>query len=1182
MSLHPRKIIERHSLRSVLQSIGALLVMPENAPIQLRLEFLANLAASANSSAVRQLTVGKLAQLTGNQVHQFYSEVALNEDPPENLFARQVRMGPYLFEYLTGLNQGIAHDLPALLNSIAAPGMPREFSAVYIRVWHVLLSISSEILHRLSPMTLGGDSNAGSAVTTPVLRQSSEIERWGKALSFSWHELAEFLKNADLPKDFLDCYIKGPEELAEMGWLYDSGVGPLAIYPIVRITADEFIVPIPSALVTAARVNMLDDARRQNLLTVVASEVVTSSAEFIRRKIRDADSVEKHRARPDCPLSHIQYSFGELTIHVVVVCDFDFLGQPPETALAKLLGDVDLAVFDQRGPIVVCTVGLGTELGGPNSAEMAGERITVTTGEQFEVLIQYFEGSLGAFYKFLKARRRFLAKSSDRSWSLIDFFSIYRESSSIYLGDSVDVSTVEYLQVPPGSGRVIRNIVEERFGRRFFHHPSGGIVEAQRVDPDSQRPIFASLERLNNRHLFRIDGPIPIWVESQPLPRDTPREVFDLYFSYANAIAYWLYCVFEHWPHKSSREVTVEVSLTQIESWFSLPATAKEELSGLFDCLASKSEGRLLLTVRQGLTAWLADRTNVAEVAIAAAIIPKLCRLIELEHLELDALATLKELARNPHRAMLIGLDTKDPRIDPSDLEEFDTVSRADEEELLEELGAYFSRAGATFGDPDRVLNECVGFLFGILEKETAELDPAGALEHFLSMYEYFSHSAARLEKVGANRLHTDGHSATTRLAEDRRKVELATTCSRFLVEYIAAKPCLGQTQISSQVSDRLLAVASQIVYFGTESDMVRSGLLRVEATLLASGRLGLYRSGNLPDSGAFNVEFSLGKALRAVDPTTPIPKTLTDSLIEAYTNEYGISLVDLHELLIEIANRGNYSGSVGSASLAELKSSIPAQTRFNAQTIAILFRHFTLAPRKDFFNPPGFGKAEVFPWKMNRKVSLLTRPLVINGDLLTWGKRTIQFCSFFILQNCSWGRYKADSKQLQQAISKLRNWQTEQFNQEVHQFFSQLPGYVSKFGVDKFGTVPLERSKGKPLGDIDVLAVDTLRKRIWLIECKDFAGARTGAELKKEVEAIFEEGGYVERHLARTEWIRHHLSLLIEEFQLSGNPDDWALQPVIVTDRQLFTPNLKKSAIPVVAWIHFREQFRVGAVYSS
>lgn len=1179
MSLHPRKIIERHSLRSVLQSIGAMLVMPENAPFQVRLEFLANLAASANSSAVRHLTLGKLAQLTGDQIDQFYPEVALNEDPPENLFVRQARMGPYLFEYFTGLTQGIAHDLPALLNSIGAPEMPREFSAIYIRIWHVLLSISSKILQRLCPIALGEDSSIKSTRTIPTLPQTSEIERWGKAISFSWDELSQLLQEADLPKDFLEYYIKGPEELAEMDWLQDSGVGPLSIYPIIRITDAEYIVPIPSALVTAARADMLDEARRRSLLSVVAREVVAFSKESIRLKIRDAESLEKLAARQDCPMSHIQYSVGGQKLHVIVVCDFDFLGQAPEAALAQLLKQVDRTVPHQPDPIVICTVGLGTELGGPNSAQTAGDYKTVTTAEQFEVLIQYCEGSLGAFLKFLKARRRFLAKSSDRSWSLLDFFSIYRETSSIYLGDGVDISKVEYLQVPPGSGRLIRWMVDERFGRRFFEHPSGEILEAQRVDPDSQRSVFASLEKLNDRHLFCIDGPITIWLESQPLPRGTPREVFDLYFSYANAVAYWLYFVFEQLPHKSSREVTVEISLAQIDSWFSDPAVIKEEPSTLFTCSVSTSKDRLLLTVRQGLTAWLADRTNVAEVALVAAIIPKLLRLIELEHLEHDALATLKLLAGNPHRAMLVGLDTKDPRIDPSDLEEFDTVSRADEEELLEELGAYLGRIGTTLGDPNRVLSDCISFLFRVLETETADLDPTGALEHFLSMYEFFSHSAARLEKVGANRLHTDGHSATTRLAEDRRKVELATTCSRFLVEYIAAKLPVGQAQISPRISDRLLAVASQIVYFGTESDMVRSGLLRVDAKLLPSGRLGLYRLGNLPDSDAFNVEFSLGKALRAVDTTAAIPRSLTDSVIEAYTSEYGISIADLHELLIEVANRGTYSGSVGSATIAGLKASIPAQTRFNAQTVALLFRHFTLTPRKDFLNPPGFSKSEVYPWKMNRKLSLLTRPLVIKGDQVIWGKRTIQFCSFFILQNCSSGRYKADSKPLQQAMSKLTKWQAEQFNQEVHQFFSQLPGHHSKIGVDKVGNSAIERGRGKPLGDIDVLSIDTLRKRIWLIECKDFAGARTAAELKNEVDAIFDTGGFLEKHLARTEWIRQHLSLLIEEFQLAGEPEDWALKPVIVTDRQLFTPNLKESAIPVLAWIHFREQLRADTI---
>jgi len=142
-----------------------------------------------------------------------------------------------------------------------------------------------------------------------------------------------------------------------------------------------------------------------------------------------------------------------------------------------------------------------------------------------------------------------------------------------------------------------------------------------------------------------------------------------------------------------------------------------------------------------------------------------------------------------------------------------------------------------------------------------------------------------------------------------------------------------------------------------------------------------------------------------------------------------------------------------------------------------------------------------------------------------------------------------------------------DKFNDEVADVFAQNPRLIVRSRVKKIGHLRLRGAKGD-LGDIDVLVADQRRKRLMPVECKDLALARTPYEMSGEILNLFRgtqgKKSIVELHQQRVQWVREHLSEVLDWLGISAG-QRWKVEPLIVVDRDLFTPYLQSSPIPIV-----------------
>jgi hypothetical protein len=93
----------------------------------------------------------------------------------------------------------------------------------------------------------------------------------------------------------------------------------------------------------------------------------------------------------------------------------------------------------------------------------------------------------------------------------------------------------------------------------------------------------------------------------------------------------------------------------------------------------------------------------------------------------------------------------------------------------------------------------------------------------------------------------------------------------------------------------------------------------------------------------------------------------------------------------------------------------------------------------------------------------------------------------------------QATSDAMKALVSRYANREGEAFNDEVADCIAENPAFVVYRRVKKIGT---GKAAIQPPGDIDVLVIDAARTRIYVLECKNLAYARTPFELAAELPA--------------------------------------------------------------------------------
>lgn len=509
--------------------------------------------------------------------------------------------------------------------------------------------------------------------------------------------------------------------------------------------------------------------------------------------------------------------------------------------------------------------------------------------------------------------------------------------------------------------------------------------------------------------------------------------------------------------------------------------------------------------------------------------------------------------------------------------------------QLLDELGEWLrDPSGADLpvgplkgGARSEVLNRAVGHLFVLMETEVARYDQQSLLEYLVAQNEALTHFAKHNSRMLRSRLACFGAGAETTKELVRHRSENATAqrANRFLIEYVAAQPPLGGLRPTAQGYHRLLGVAQEVIERGTASDFLYYGLADFDVSILKSGRLGMSRDQPVDKAIKTYAEAASAREIRAA--THPPPDNvkvapgsdMVNESADAMRSEYGFTLADLCEVCGALLDLGT-ADQVTRIDRVDALAYAATSRNLDPGVADTVLKAITLTARDSFL---AIG-SDAHPWRFNRNMSYVRRPLILQGDQLVFGFRSVFNTGPYWFSCLTSGRLQANAKsQVMKAyISEARGGINDGCAADVAERLRRF-GLTTELSVRKIGGVRIADPDGLDLGDIDILAWHPESRTVLAVEAKDFEIARTPAEMSHEIAKLFKgkegkEGEKVERstvdkHARRVDWLSANIGPVLTHVGADASPGDSTVVGVVVTSDPLVTPLVESSALPVIAF---------------
>jgi len=576
-------------------------------------------------------------------------------------------------------------------------------------------------------------------------------------------------------------------------------------------------------------------------------------------------------------------------------------------------------------------------------------------------------------------------------------------------------------------------------------------------------PIYAQLATLGHRVAVLVEGyAIPIWIRS-PAPESDHDARNRRSLAYlADMIVYWLWQFTPELKDCFDRAVApcrdvFVISIATDEPLDDPSILDVEPLTSSFD-LAKLDSGPpdLKITFHASVSALLDGPGNDGEKHIMSAILGGMREHANTSHQLLlsDERVTrmIAAYMEPPHKKkVIISLPDRNPELDPRGLPDRRTVDPCDENELLDELGLFLTeQQGLEVGEiPDErrtaVLNDVVGWYYGRLESLVRTLNPDGLLEWLVAHHEALLYENASSRLTLATRLACFETQASLcdKWAKEYSELAKAAVANRLVIEYVAACPPQGIRPISASVDDCLLAIASEIISVGFQSDIVHFELCDSKLSILRSGRLGRNFDEYEAASRAYTADYTEADitgaaerfAARWVRSISPESRAGLADLDEAAREEYGHTFTDLRDFW-------GVAGAVA-AEVSPVTCRIPKEAfarqiaeklRWDRATVHALIDDLSIGERSDFLSPPPpFRPADVYPWRFTRAYSYLRKPLLVvsgrEGPEIVTGHRHLHQSWRYLARLCLDGRLKARSPRMQSLMSHVNCEKAEAFN---------------------------------------------------------------------------------------------------------------------------------------------------------
>lgn len=1161
--------------------------------------------------------MGKLRQIVRQPE---LDSLAAYEDPAENQFAEEFTFFGGSFLVFPGIAQAGEFMLASLCKAVfLSPNqaLPHSFRSRALRIVSSALHLTHAVAKKAEIRR--GTAPNSSRYSEIVIPTSSTLIKLKNAVTFESPELDAVLAGANLAVDDLAPLVSdaNPIDLND----YDLVDGPLLWKPFVR-SGEKIILAIPGMVVSAIRQALIKLAYRLQLQGPLAHLYNRAVWENVVRSLGFTGNVPSaHRPfgplRLPCAVDGIFSLDCDKVLYCLLLTDpltraADSAPFSPwtegalENAINERISEVEKAIFSSKPApddlfIVVVFQGLGGAASFGLENTPAKSLTTALSAEALRTFSLLEGGNPLSLFNFARSRDQATSRTRIKSSNIMDEFYLYRKSDYSYY--FFDKTPPDFVVIPPGDSV---NLQSELARHRDFHGcetPEGAMVEVTALHSTTAIPIYTPVAELGETARLAVEGfRTPVWITASEVTTDAERHHW--YAMINGAIAYWIWQLTPFLVHSLNdltiqRPIEITVTLPHENAWRYPSQSSLDPQKPPVQLTTDASQNLMELTVNAELFGLLRRSDNLGERELMRHILSGFSPLVGTnQRLNFSASAvdkSLDDFAPPGLKKMLLLFDSSvTPEIDRRGIPAYRPLQRVWINRHLDRIGERLFKQGLSVGDVDptertSLLNEVAAYCFSQVQRIVSSLSQEGLLEFVVA------HSETVHQEHAMNRLtiptRLECFRSDPEIVEELKKktTELANVglASRMLVEYVAAQPPKGIRPLSLDLYDEVRAWAYHCVNYAMLSDAIYFGIEKYKLTLLPSHRLAIdgstHQSAALGHMRAFVLD-QIGSAHENLKrqwqyaPDTRQTDGLREGLDAATAEEFGVPISQLLALM-------EFGISLGQK-LTDDRTSLPesqfiqeaatALQRDEASTAAAL-ELLSLGPRTSFWSPPpGFTRADLYPWRYDRPLSYLRRPFLRTfhegAAQVAWGYRHLRAAQRSLVDQCTSGKIKAKTKKMRSFMNGLLDAQGEAFNKKVSSFFETYQALKIKHRVKKVGRL---RELQDHLGDIDVLVGDEERKRILVIECKDLSASRTPYEMATEFTDLFlgsdRRKSVIDKHKARVAWVKSNTNS-VTRF-LGINPTcQWKILPLIIVDQPLLASYVRTPPIQVLSFEELKE----------
>ncbi|MCX2430543.1 SEC-C domain-containing protein [Pedobacter sp. GR22-10] len=1195
----------KHPLLSIvntadlLQTIAALTVLPQNHGKNYRLEQLTQLAIDNKNSSSKKITVEQLRDLLDGE----FSESSY-EEIPVNFFTELItnqRGDQLIFPGVTENSTFILSNLLSAIFHWPNSGIPPGFKHNIESVSLLLMTTSNQIGKKLGYIRYMQGEAEDDAIIIPAL---PELTLAKSAVTVSVDEMDRLLKQLRVPAQALNPFLTQPTDRPNS---YNGE--PAFVGKPILLIEQQYIIISPATLSKAFNDFIWHEAEKQGISNLVSRAFHgvlwnNLNMELSLMKFKHFQlSIPYVKEIKDLRVSFMQFDDDKIALLQMLNDDGRNFKDPTganlgvqnahdyrQFAVKHIRTLPEYKDFQILEIVIISPIGRDIFFPYFNTDHVHSLNFDVA-----DIHALFNSGDTNAIdlWNFASAADKLISKVKKLDIKYFDLLQVYRNHhDSLNLNDS----ELQLLSLQLGLSADFRR----QAILRVDAHSATTLIDGHIAHVPVRRngksgPVYMAPGELTHNLIFFVEAfSFPITVSPARERENIPDGLADIYWQTTDAIAYWLWQV-----SPSVKDFLSSIPMQPLQILFDIDdddafLTMKRDYvrqPALQEKFHTDVKGSVIqIMIPSEIIPYLYGADNEGERVLLRVLLAAFNDLLVLHNIPQLSQRVLTDAvefsAPLGQKKKFFILDSADNMLlDPKDLVPYRLIQDYQVEIIKDSLLISLGKQRPSIGTINKrskklqlIKNIKELGLTPQLESTLRKYDSKSLLEKLIGINETLIRKREKMNLMIPTRIacFVSEEQQQEDLIENLSELNQTIIAVRCLIERIIAEPYNGRPIISATEIDELIALMDQLIYWGGLGDQMQFDLFEVpikiteKRILVDSDHMhNVLSPYNWTKMGehivdarqAFNYTFPQTNPIRSQDVPVKVE--------QAFLEDFGISFT-------RICNMVNALGVIAYGQLTpfatldknQLKVEVnKIESPFSDLEFESGFLFLSLLNRGKFESiPKEFERFDIHPWRYSRRLSLMRKPLCIlnnpddnSNPIVYWGLRQVLSSRSYLAQQCQTNRLRVrDDGEVNKVLTKINN---KAGSDLVLSVISELKNPELIVDSELFIGPDFDLKHHKNIGDIDVLLIDQLNKKIYSLECKNIAASRSFKEMVEEVGKLFEKQ-WIDKHLVRDNWIKNNLDQLSAKYNL--NLSDFKVKSIFITAEEMLTPYLKSRPLPL------------------